>query len=162
MNSYNDEHERISKSERKRQMLALQQLGEKLVNLSPDLLAKIPLDDILRDALIAARTITSHEAKRRQLQYIGKLMRDIDPTPIETVIALLESKSNLSKAKFHQMERWRDILIAESDDTLQKFLEQYPKADRQQLRQLVRNAKKLSKGADTELFRFIRQIMEAN
>ena len=141
-------------------MTALQQLGEKLVNLPPDLLAKISLDDILKKAILDARMITSHEAKRRQLQYVGRLMRHIDPAPIEETINALESKSKLSKAKFHQMERWRDTLIAEEDDALQRFLEQYPSADRQELRQLVRNAKKALKGADTELFRYIRKIIE--
>lgn len=160
MNSYNEEPERPSKSERKRQMLALQKLGEKLVTLSPDLLAKIPLDEPLRAALLDARIIKSHEAKRRQLQYIGRLMRDTDPAPIEAAIAALESKSKISKAKFHQMERWRDLLIAEEDDALQQFLEQYPNTDRQQLRQFIRNAKKALPGADTELFRYIRKIIE--
>ncbi len=160
MNSENEMPERPSKSERKRQMTALQKLGEKLVNLSLDLLAKIPLDNTLKTALLDARKITSHEAKRRQLQYIGRLMRDIDSAPIEAALEDLESKSKLSKAKFHQMERWRDTLIAEEDDALQRFLEQYPHADRQQLRQLTRNAKKTLKGADTELFRYIRKIIE--
>ncbi len=160
MNLHDEAPEGPSKSERKRQMLALQKLGEKLVNLSPDVLAKIPLDNTLKTAILEARTITKHEAKRRQLQYIGRLMRDTDPAAIEAAIDALESKSKLSKAKFHQMERWRDILIAEEDDAVQRFLEQYPSTDRQQLRQLVRNAKKPMKGADTELFRYIRKIIE--
>jgi ribosome-associated protein len=162
VNLDNEAPEGPSKSERKRLMLALQKLGEKLVNLSPDLLAKIPLEETLRTAILEARTITKHEAKRRQLQYVGRLMRDIDPVPIQSAIDILESKSNLSKAKFHQMERWRDTLIAEEDEAVQRFLEQYPDTDRQQLRQLVRNAKKALKGADTELFRYIRKIIETS
>lgn len=159
VNSQNEESEHISKSARKRQMTALQHLGEKLVSLSKDQLTKIPLDNTLRNAIEDARHITKHEAKRRQLQYIGRLMRDIDPEPIQTAIAILESKSKISKAKFHQMERWRDILITGEDEEIQKFLEQNPHVDRQQLRQLVRNAKKSMKGADTELFRYIRTVL---
>jgi len=162
LSSHDEAPESPSKSERKRRMLALQKLGETLVNLSPDLLAKIPLNDTLKTAILEARVITKHEAKRRQLQYIGRLMRDTDPVPIEAAIDALESKSKLSKAKFHQMERWRDTLIAEEDDALQRFIEQYPHANRQELRQLVRNAKKVSKGADTELFRYIRKIIETS
>lgn len=158
----NEESERESKSERKRLMLALQKVGEKLVNLPTEQLTKIPLDPTLKTAIIEARDMTSHEAKRRQLQYIGRLMRHVEIAPIQAALAALELKSKLSKAKFHQMERWRDTLIAEEDEALQKFLEQYPHADRQQLRQLVRNAKKAIKGADTELFRVIRGVIEAS
>ena len=162
MNSHDEAPEGPSKSELKRRMTALQKLGEKLVNLSPDSLAKIPMDDTLKTAILAAQAISSHEAKRRQLQFIGRLMRDADAAPIEAAIQVLESKSKLNKAKFHQMERWRDTLIAEEDDAVQRFLEQYPSADRQQLRQLTRNAKKASKGGDTELFRYIRKIVETS
>lgn len=141
-------------------MTALQEIGEKLVDLPAAQLEKIPLDSTLADAIAAARAITSHEGRRRQLQYIGRLMRDVDPEPIQAALEKLELKSRQSKAHFHQVERWRDKLIAEDDDTLQEFLEQYPNADRQHLRQLVRNAKKVTTGADTELFRYLRKIIE--
>lgn len=162
MNSHKEEPERESKSERKRQMLALQKLGEQLVCLPPDHLAKIPLEGALKSAITEARAMTSHEGKRRQLQYIGRLMRHIDAEPIKAALLAIDLKSKLSKAKFHQMERWRDTLIAEEDEAIQKFLEQYPNTDRQQLRQLARNAKKAFKGADSELFRYIRKIIEAS
>jgi ribosome-associated protein len=152
--------ERESKSERKRNMLALQKLGEKLVALSPEQLSKLPLDNTLKTAIHEAHGITSHEAKRRQLQYIGRLMRHIDAEPIQAALQDLALQSNLSKAKFHQMERWRTLFISEEDVALQQFLEQYPHTDRQQLRQLVRNAKKAIPGADTALFRLIRKIIE--
>jgi ribosome-associated protein len=149
-----------SKSQRKRDMTALQKMGETLVRLPAAQLAKIPLESTLADAIALARTITGHEALRRQMQYIGKLMRFVDPEPIHAALEGIESKSKFSKAQFHLIERWRDRLIAEDDDALQAFLEKFPTTSRQQLRQLVRNAKR-RETADTELFRYIRKIIEA-
>lgn len=150
--------QRESKSQRKRDMLALQDMGKRLVELPAAQLAKIPLEPPLAEAINEARLLTSHGAIRRQLQYIGKLMRNIDATPIQTALDNLDLNSQKSKAHFHQIERWRDKLIAEDDSTLQAFLDQHPDADRQRLRQLVRNAKKSTK-MDTELFRYLRSIL---
>jgi ribosome-associated protein len=148
-----------SKSQRKRDMTALQKMGETLVNLPVAQLAKIPLDATLREAIMQAKELTTHGAIRRQLQYIGKLMRFVDPEPIYAALDDTESKSKRSKAQFHLIERWRDKLIAEEDSTIEVFLDQFPEAGRQHLRQLVRNAKKLS-AADTELFRFLRTVID--
>jgi ribosome-associated protein len=148
-----------SKSQRKRDMTALQKMGETLVSLPAGQLAKIPLEATLRDAIMQARELTAHGAIRRQLQYIGKLMRFVDPEPIQAALDDLESKSKKSKAEFHLTERWRDRLIAEDDPTIQSFIDQFPHAGRQHLRQLVRNAKKRTT-ADTELFRYLRKVME--
>ncbi len=151
-----------SKSQRKRHMLALQKMGETLVNLPAVELAKIPLDSSLAAAVAEARTVTSHEAKRRQLQYIGRLMRDIDPAPIQEALDKLQRKTQQSKAKFHLTERWRDRLIAEGDAALQEFLQQFNHADSQRLRQLIRKSQKNKKsGADTELFRYLREIINS-
>lgn len=152
--------QRDSKSKRKRDMIALQKMGEQLVNLPAAQLDKIPLDPVLADAIADARNINSREGKRRQLQYIGRLMRNADLEPIQSALDKLALKSGQSKAKLHQTERWRDQLIAEDDSALQAFLDQYPDVDRQKLRQLVRNAKKALRGADTELFRYLRQIID--
>jgi ribosome-associated protein len=152
--------ERPSKSLRKREMTNLQKLGEELVLLSETELAKIPLTDTIQDAIAHARTLTSHLAKRRQLQFIGRLMRHIDPTPIEQALEKIKAKGNEVKIVFHQTERWRDKLIAKGDEELNEFLTHYPHADRQQLRQLVRLAQQTKPGADTALFRFLRQIIE--
>jgi ribosome-associated protein len=158
--------ERDSKSQRKKQMLALQKIGEALVSLSAPQLAQIPLEWPLKDAIDEARLLTaSHEAKRRQMQFIGKLMRNVDVAPIEEALNKVQLKGQLSKAKFHQVERWRDRLIAEGDDAQQEFLQKYPDTDSQQLRQLVRNAQKdvkLAKnsGAETALFRFLHITIE--
>ncbi|MDR3490710.1 MAG: ribosome biogenesis factor YjgA [Gammaproteobacteria bacterium] len=155
-----------SKSQRKRDMLALQKIGEILVSLSPSQLARIPLESDLADAVNAARNIKSHEGKRRQLQYIGKLMRHLDPAPIEAAIEKIQLKNHLNKSRFHQVERWRDRLIAEGDTLLEEFLQQFPQTETQELRQLVRNAQKEHEankhgGADTALFRFLRDVIES-
>jgi ribosome-associated protein len=151
--------EKPSKSQRKRDMLALQKIGEILVELPESQLAAIPLDPLLAEAIHHARTLTSHEAKRRQLQYIGRLMRKIDPTPIEEAVAKIQLKSNEGKALFHQIERWRDKLIAEGDTQLQLFIQQYPQVDHQRLRTLVRSAQQQKAGALKELFRYLREVV---
>lgn len=149
-----------SKSKRKRDMIALQKIGETLVELPAAQLSQVPLDSVLREAIIAARTLPSHGAKRRQLQYIGRLMREVeDVAPIQEAINKFALKSQQGKAKFHQIERWRDKLASGEDDVMQEFLVQFPDADRQQLRQLVRNAKK--KGSpDRVLFQFLKNIID--
>ncbi|MHB1949706.1 MAG: ribosome biogenesis factor YjgA [Gammaproteobacteria bacterium] len=149
-----------SKSQRKRDMQALQKIGETLVGLPDVQLDKIPLSGRLLDAVMEARSLKSFEAKRRQMQYIGKLMRDVDPTPIEEALTKIQFKHQQNKAQFHKIERWRDGLIAEGDKLLEEFLNQYPQTDRQQLRQLIRNAQQKKSGADTELFRYLRAIIE--
>lgn len=159
--------EQPSKSELKRQMTALQKVGQILVELPAAQLALIPLEPRLAEAIEAARSIKSHEGKRRQLQYIGKLMRHVDPAPIQEALNKIQLKDQQGKAKFHQIERWRDALISEGDDKLQEFVQQFPHADTQQLRQLIRKAKQAlgstkSAGIETELFRFLRTIIEAN
>lgn len=157
--------ERPSKSQRKRDMTALQKLGEILVNLPAPQLAKIPLEGSLAEAVATARILKSREGLRRQLQYIGRLMRNIDAGPIEEALAVVQSKDQQGKARFHLTERWRDKLIAEGDKQLEEFLNKYPQADHQHLRQLVRKAHSDSatvkkSGADTELFRYLRQIID--
>ncbi len=112
-----------SKSKRKRDMIALQKIGEILVELPAAQLSKVPLDSALLEAIIAARTLPSHGAKRRQLQYIGRLMRDVeDVAPIQAAIDKFALKSQQGKAKFHQIERWRDKLVVGEDDVMQEFL----------------------------------------
>lgn len=152
--------DRPSKSQLKRDMANLQKLGEKLVELTAGQLAQVPMDETLADAVDMARSLKNNEARRRQMQYIGRLMRDIDPKPIEDAIEKIQLKSQQNKAVFHQIERWRDRLIAEGDKQLEIFIDKFPHSDRQHLRQLVRNAQQAKSGADTELFRYIRQIVE--
>lgn len=167
MQASDDLPEPESKSQRKKQMLALQKIGEILVELPEQQLAKIPLESPLKEAILEARRISSHEGRRRQLQYIGKLMRNIDPQPIQIAIDKVQHKDKQSKSQFHQMERWRDKFIQEGDAVLQEFMQKYPMVDLQHLRQLIRNAQKEMKtgkntGADTQLFRYLREVMTAS
>jgi len=110
-----------SKSQRKRDMIALQKIGETLVNLASADLKKIPLDDSLAKEINAARQMKSHEAKRRQLQYIGRLMRVTDPQPIQAALDQIQLKGRQSKTQLHKIERWRDQLIAGDDAVLHDF-----------------------------------------
>ena len=110
-----------SKSARKRQQQALQQLGERLIELSDDELASITLDDTLRSAIRDARSIKSHNALRRQKQLIGKLMRRVDPEPIRAAVARLSADDLRAKQLFARAERWRDRLVREGAAGLEAF-----------------------------------------
>ncbi|WP_273023470.1 ribosome biogenesis factor YjgA [Rheinheimera sp.] len=137
-----DEEEGKSKSQIKREMHELQKLGEELVALSAAARAKIPLDDELQDALqLADKLGNKREALRRHIQFIGRLMRTRDLEPIEQALALLRNTNQAATRQFHKVENWRDKLIADSD-AVTEFIAAYPEVDVQQLRQLIRNAKK--------------------
>jgi ribosome-associated protein len=110
-----------SKSERKRQQLELQELGEKLIELKEADLADLALDEKLREAVRVAANIKSHGALRRQKQYIGKLMRDIDPEPIRAALARLNADEMRDKRLFARAERWRDRIVHGDGDTLAEF-----------------------------------------
>ena len=139
---HNSDEALKSKSQRKREMHALQELGEQLVKLSKEQFEKISLPDDLHDAIIEARHIRQHGARKRQLQYIGKLMREVDPAPIQEQLDTVLGHSRQAVQNLHDIERWRDRLLAEGDHTLEELVTQYPNTDRQYLRQLIRNANK--------------------
>src|SRR5258706_1559017 len=105
-----DDHS-ISKTQRKKQMHDLQGLGMDLVKLTPEKLARLDLPEALRDAVVEAQRFTKHEARRRQLQYIGRIMRDIDAEPIAEQLKALEAPSRKQTAVFHVAEKWRQALI---------------------------------------------------
>jgi len=130
-----------SKSQLKREMTALQQLGARLVELPRDKLAQLPLAERLHDALLEAQRIKSHEGRRRQLQYVGKLMRDADAGPIQAQLNEWDNGSREHAAHFHQLERWRDRLLKDDAD-LTAFMADHPAADAQHLRALIRAARK--------------------
>ncbi len=130
-----------SRNELKQQMHDLQELGEALASLPEDRLAAVKMEDRLRDAFAELRRTRSFEGKRRQLQYIGKLMKFEDPEPMREAIASFRVGSAKDTLAMHQAEYWRDQLIAD-DDALAKWLEEYPQTDVQQLRSLVRAARK--------------------
>ena len=131
----------VSKSEIKRDAEDLKQLGEKLVNLTKANLTKVPLDDSLKDAIELAQRLQK-EARRRQLQYIGKLLRSIDAKPIREALEKIENKHNQQQAMLHKLEILRDELVAKGDVALTDLLNEHPSADRQQLRNLIRAAQK--------------------
>jgi ribosome-associated protein len=129
-----------SKSQRKRDMHALQALGTELVELSDEQLASVELPENLRDAVLQARQMTRlDEARRRQMQYIGKLMRHLDPEPIRTSIDAYKAVSHAHTARLHMLERWRTRLL-EDDTALTELVNTYPQLDPAQVRLLMRNA----------------------
>lgn len=153
--------ELISKTQRKREAEALKQLGLTLVSLSDQQLEKLPLTELLHKAILDARSIKSHGARRRQAQLIGKLMRSADYEAIEAACQALEEESAGLTAAFHELEQWRERLILEDNQALTEFVDLYHPEDVQQLRQLVKKAKdeKLkgkNTGAFKALFRFLR------
>jgi ribosome-associated protein len=110
-----------SKSQKKREQTALQDLGEQLIGLPDELLHSLSLDERLYDAVHEARRMKSHEAQRRQKQFIGKLMRDVDQTPIHALLARLRGDDRRQKRVFANAERWRDQLVGEGREALQAF-----------------------------------------
>jgi ribosome-associated protein len=130
-----------SKTQRKKDMHALQEIGEQLVELDPKKLAEFDLPEILVDAIALAQPMQKHGARRRQLQYIGRLMREIDALPIQQKLDSWQQTSKHQTARLHQLERWRDRLLSD-EHALTEFAKQYPQADLQRLRLLIRNAQK--------------------
>ncbi|MEY2633551.1 MAG: hypothetical protein RIR00_2205 [Pseudomonadota bacterium] len=151
---------RPSKTRRKAEMHELQELGEALVGLSVGQMKKIELQENLYEAVRDYQRFPSHEAKRRQLQYIGKLMRGIDPEPIRAGLALLRGESSEEIAKLHQLERLRSELLAD-EKTLERIVATWPRADLTLLRQLRRNAlKEQELGKPPRNFRQIFQTLK--
>jgi ribosome-associated protein len=112
-----------SKSARKREQLELQQLGERLIGLPADELQALPIDERLRDAVLAASKMRAHGALRRQKQLIGKLMRHCDPEPIRHALYAREGDDRLAKQVFADAERWRDRIMAGGDEAIGEFCE---------------------------------------
>lgn len=155
----------VSKSQLKRESHALQELGAELVALPASKLAKIPLPEELAEAIALAQRIKQRGGRKRQLQYIGKLLRKIDAEPIRQAMSALKNEANRESARLHRLEQWRDRLVAEGDAALTALLDEQPAADRQHLRQLVRNARREAEQnkppkAARELFRYLRELME--
>ncbi|MBF1245181.1 MAG: ribosome-associated protein [Haemophilus sp.] len=150
----------VSKSEIKRDAEDLKQLGEKLVNLTKANLTKVPLDDSLKDAIELAQRLQK-EARRRQLQYIGKLLRSIDAEPIREALEKIENKHNQQQAMLHKLEILRDELITKGDAALTDLLNEHPSADRQHLRNLIRAAQKeKEQNKPSKAYREIYQILK--
>lgn len=156
-----------SKSQIKREFLALQDMGARLAEMKPELLARLPLNDTLRKALAESAKHTKHIARKRHNQYLGKLLRSHDIDAIQQVLDQFDTSTREYNNRFHQLERWRDRLIDEGDDALQELMLEYPDIDSQHIRGLVRHAqheraREKPPAAARKLFRYLREIAELN
>ncbi|MGD8233123.1 ribosome biogenesis factor YjgA [Vibrio sp. TRT 1302] len=155
----------VSKTEMKRDMDELQKLGEELVSLKPSVLEKFPLSEDLADAIKDAQRF-KNEARRRQLQYIGRLMRLEDPEPLQAALDKVRNKHSQATAELHKLELLRDRIIEKGDAAINDAVELYPEADRQRLRQLARQATKEKSAnkppkASREIFQMLKALNEA-
>lgn len=154
----------ISKSERKREAERITQLGKTISELGEPDIRRLPLDDAVLDAVLTLRSITTRGARKRQLLYLGKLLRKSDLGELERGLAQLQQAAKTANQHFHAVEAWRDQLLQDGPDALSEFVRQYPECDRQRLRQLLRNARReqeLNKPpkSSRELFKHLRDIM---
>jgi ribosome-associated protein len=157
-----------SKSAMKREMTARQVLGQELVDLPKDALARVPLPEDLEAAVREARSINDFEGRRRQMQYIGKLMRNVDPAPIEAAMAEIRGVSHAATQRLHQLEQWRERLLKD-EATLETFADRYlhDAVAIGELRGLVRLAKKERDASkppkhQRALFQQLRILIEAS
>lgn len=160
--TYPEDQVRPSKTKQKEAMHALRDLGGELVELSPSQLKRIELPEELLSAVRECQKITAHGARRRQMQYIGKLMRGVDEAPIRAGLALLRGESAAETARLHRLERLRERLLAD-EATLGDFAGRWPAEDLQRLRQLRRNAlKEQEAGKPPKSLRAIFQLLKTH
>lgn len=164
LNEAHDEEPGVpSKSEIKREMLALQQLGERLATLSAKQLARMPLSEAMQAALQEGKRIKSLNALRRHTRRLGKLLRHEALDSIRQVIDEIDSHHQASVSRFHSLERWRERLLDGGSDTFGEFLAEHPAADRQHLRQLIQAAQREREqerppAAYRKLFKYLREV----
>ncbi|MFO7649005.1 MULTISPECIES: ribosome biogenesis factor YjgA [Halomonas] len=156
-----DDDERPSKSQLKREMHALQALGEAIIAMTPAERARFPLSDDMLAAVEETSRVRSHEGRRRHMQYVGKVMRREDLEAIKAVYAEIEQETLRRDHAFHRLEKWRDRLLEEGDAAVEAFIADFPDVDRQALRQLIRNAQRERErgkppASARKLFRLIR------
>lgn len=163
-----EQHEPPSKSARKRQMLNLQAVGESLLALNDNQLSKIPISDQqLLSAIRECRHIRSNSARKRHLQLIGKLMRNIDPGPIEQALAVLHNTRQENTTAFHQLEQLREHILAAGVEGAELGMTRFPEADRQHMRQLILQHHREVRAhkppaASRKLFRYLKQLQESH
>lgn len=163
--TYEDDDDWVSKTQRKHDCDAMQELGEALITLKPSELNELKLPDVLHDAIKDAHKIRAHGALKRQKQFIGKLMRDIDVDDIQKQYDNILHKDDQHNAHFKRLEKWRDRIITEGDAALNELVTEFPQADRQHIRQLFRKARKeqeISKPpvAYRQIFKYLRDLSE--
>ncbi|MQA21469.1 ribosome biogenesis factor YjgA [Rugamonas rivuli] len=162
---FEQEYERPSKTELKRQSDALQKMGQTLVEAPRDRVKRVPMPEDVLDAILDCQNITNHEGRRRQMQFIGKKMRTLDEAEVAVIQKTIDSWKGASKsetAAMHALERRRDKLLTD-DKALTTLLEENPELDVQQLRTLIRNARKEQAEnkppkAYREIFQILKQV----
>ena len=162
-NEFEQEYERPSKSEAKRQSNELQKLGEQLVDAPRDRVKRVEMPEDVKEAILTCQTITNHEGRRRALQFVGKKMRTLDEAEVEVIKRTIEGWKGASKAEtaaLHALERRREKLLAD-DKALTQLLEENPELDAQHLRTLIRNARKeQAENKPPKAYREIFQILK--
>ena len=161
---FEQQYDRPSKSQLKREMTALQKLGAELVEEARDRVKRIPMPEDVRDAILECQLIKDHEGRRRQLQYVGKKMRSLNEEEVAVIQATIDSWKGASKAEtaaLHALERQRDKLLAD-DEALTLLLTRHPQVDVQHLRTLIRNARKeVSENKPPKAYREIYQLLKS-
>ena len=157
------EQQEPSKSAVKREMLALQQLGQRLMESGPRLWAQLEFSAAVRDALEESRRLKGNTALRRHVRRLGKLLRGEDTKQVKALFDRIDNAHTQDRDRFHRLERWRDRLIGEGDAALEEMLAVCPEADRQWLRQMIRTARKEREtdkppAASRKLFKYIREL----
>ncbi|MBQ5939886.1 MULTISPECIES: ribosome biogenesis factor YjgA [unclassified Massilia] len=162
-NEFDQEYERPSKSELKRQVNELQKLGEQLVDEPRDRVKRVPMPEDVKDAILECQTITNHEGRRRQLQFVGKKMRTLTEEEVDVIRRTIDSWKGASKAEtaaLHALERRREKLLSD-DKALTQLLAEHPQLDAQHLRTLIRNARKeQAESKPPKAYREIFQILK--
>ena len=160
---FEQKYDRPSKSQLKREMTALQELGEELVSQPKERVMRVPMPEDVREAILECQKIKDHEGRRRQMQYVGKKMRTLEEAEIAAIQKVIDSWKGASKAEtaaLHAIERKRDKLLAD-DKALTELKEQYPEVDVQHLRVLIRNARKeQAESKPPKAYREIFQILK--
>ncbi|HZW12361.1 MAG TPA: ribosome biogenesis factor YjgA [Noviherbaspirillum sp.] len=160
---FEQQYDRPSKSQLKREMTALQELGEELVSQPKDRVMRVPMPEDVREVILECQKIKDHEGRRRQMQYVGKKMRSLEEDEIAAIQKVLDSWKGASKsetAAMHALERRREKLLAD-DKALTQLKEQHPEVDVQQLRTLIRNARKeQTENKPPKAYREIFQILK--
>ena len=161
----NSEDLEKSRTRLKKEAEALQKIGAKLAALSDEQLRRINLPTSLIEAVTAIRTMRSHGARRRQLQYIGALMRHVEVSPIEQALMDIDQGAYRQAKEFQRIEQWRDRLVEGDDEAYTEILERFPRANRQRLGQLVRSARKERQNnkppkSYRNLFRYLRALAD--
>ncbi|MDB5839872.1 MAG: hypothetical protein JWQ23_1824 [Herminiimonas sp.] len=167
-NEFEQEYDRPSKSQLKREMTALQKLGAELVAEPRERVKRVPMPEDVREAILDCQSIKDHEGRRRQLQFVGKKMRTLSEEELAAIQKTLDSWRGLSKADtaaMHALERRRDKLLSD-DDALTELRAQYPEIDMQHMRTLIRNARKEQAEnkppkAYREIFQILKQLQAA-